>query len=68
MLIVVNAHHVPIPENWFVSPFPTDYNLINQLIYISFLTAGSPIVIYLMMGFVLDIRKIFRKKPLEDEI
>ena len=37
-------------------------------IYISFLTAGSPIIVYLMMGFILDIRKIFRKKPLEDEI
>lgn len=36
-------------------------------IYLSFLTIGSPIIVYLMMGFVLDIRKAFRKKPVEDE-
>lgn len=36
-------------------------------IYLSFLTIGSPIIAYLMMGFVLDIRKAFRKKPVEDE-
>ena len=37
-------------------------------IYLSFLTIGSVSIIYLMMGFVLDIRNAFRKKPLEDEV
>jgi len=37
-------------------------------IYLSFITAGSPIIAYLMMGFVLDIRKAFRKKPTEEEV
>ena len=37
-------------------------------IYLSFITAGSPIVAYLMMGFILDIRNAFRKKNVEDEV
>ena len=38
-------------------------------IYLSFITAGFPVAaIYLMMGFVLDIRNAFRKKNAEDEV
>ena len=37
-------------------------------IYLSFLTAGSVSIIYLMMGFILDVRNIFRKKSVEEEV
>ena len=37
-------------------------------IYLSFITVGSPIVAYLMMGFILDIRNAFRRKNAEDEV
>ena len=30
-------------------------------IYASFLTIGSPLIIYLMMGFVMNLKKMIRK-------
>ena len=54
---------------WWAEKLGVSINKVRLFfIYLSFLTAGSPIVPYLMMGFVLDIRNAFRKKPLEDEI
>jgi len=31
-------------------------------IYTSFLTIGSPLIIYLIMGFVMNLRKLIRKQ------
>jgi phage shock protein C len=53
---------------WWADKLGVSLNKVRLFfIYSSFLTAGSPIVVYLMMGFILDIRKAFRKKGLEEE-
>ena len=31
-------------------------------IYLTFITLGSPIIVYLSMAFILDIRNLFRRK------
>lgn len=37
-------------------------------IYLSFITVGSPIIAYLSMAFILDLRNAFRKKNVEEEV
>lgn len=54
---------------WWAQKLGVSINKVRLFfIYLSFITAGSPIIAYLMMGFILDIRNAFRKKPLEDEL
>ncbi len=36
-------------------------NIRMFFIYTSFLTIGSPLIIYLVMGFVMNLRKLVRK-------
>jgi phage shock protein PspC (stress-responsive transcriptional regulator) len=37
-------------------------NIRMFFIYTSFLTIGSPLIIYLIMGFVMNLRKLVRKQ------
>jgi len=37
-------------------------NIRMFFIYASFLTIGSPIIIYLIMGFVMNLRKLVRRQ------
>lgn len=54
---------------WWADKLGVSINKVRLFfIYLSFLTVGSMSIVYLMMGFVLDIRNAFRKKPLEDEV
>ena len=54
---------------WWAEKLGVSINKVRLFfIYFSFLTAGSMSIVYLAMGFVLDIRNAFRKKPLEDEV
>ena len=54
---------------WWAEKLGVSINKVRLFfIYLSFITAGSPVVAYLMMGFILDIRNAFRKKPVEDDV